>query len=114
MRMISFEEREDLVRRSGGDVLDFILELRWRGRKTRMKHKELMSRLLHSPKQTDLGVLGIRQKLAELGAELTPQEAELKIAQLMLKVRETLRDVGIPEDDISEQDSELIKFLSKN
>lgn len=111
MRPATFEEREDLLRRADCDLLDFIDKLRWLSRKHKMPQQQLLAVLLRAPRPTDLAVNGVRYGLAEDGIELTPAEAKEAVEGAMCALRNRLRDSGVPENYISDQDSQLLASL---
>lgn len=104
MRPATFEEREDLCRRAGEiDLLDFVKRVQSLARRNRMRHAQLLSVWLHGPKPTDLPeaeLLWMRNKLAEEGREMTPQEVEETAERALCKVRNWLRELGWSEDEI--------------
>ena len=57
-------------------------------------------------------ILAIRAQLAEDGHERTPQEVESYIETSLQKVRLILLLQGVPEEDIPESDTELVRVLS--
>ena len=108
MRPLTFEEREDLVRRAGGELLDFVSELQQLGKKHRLTHQQILALWLRAPKETDLPVLPLRHALAEQGIELTPQEATDTVELTLCKVRNFLRDSGETPPD---SDREMLALL---
>lgn len=117
MRTLTFEEREDLVRRSGEqDVLSFVEDVKSLSRKHRLTHQGLLSILLHAPKETDIAEtfrLSIRNTLAETGMEFTPAELTETIETIFCKMRNALRDYGMPEDRIPDSDKVLLAMLKE-
>ena len=115
MRPLSLEEREDLCRRADGvELLSFVDELKYVRRKLRQTHQQILSILLHAPKQTDLPekyLLYVRNKLAERGTELAPSELTETLEKSLCRLRNWLRDNGCIESDIPDSDSRLILLL---
>jgi hypothetical protein len=116
MRPLTFEEREELVRRSGGlDLLDFVARLRQLRRKHRCSYRKILAILLRCPQPTDVPEarrLRARSKLAAQGTEMTPDEFTETFEKMTCKLRNYLRDRGYT--DIPDSDVELLERVHKN
>lgn len=117
MRPVTFEEREHLLRLSHGvDLLDFVAELNFLGRKHRMSHAQLLSVFANAPGPTDVperDILRARNELAETGFELTPDEVLELLESGLHKVRQQLRRHGYPDSQIPASDVELLKIFAR-
>lgn len=105
MRPLTFDERKELILRAQGqDIVDFVHELDYLGRKYKMLHRRLLAILDRAPKPTDLPIellQYVRNGLAEQGRELTPDEMKDAIEESLAKIRNFMRDAGkqVPESD---------------
>lgn len=117
-RPLSLEEREDLCRRAGSeDLLDFLVELKCCCRRLRMGQRQMLAVWLRIPRPTDLPeaeILSCRNELAEAGFELTPAEVVDTVEKALCKVRNAMREHGVPEVEIPTSDLELRAYLYKN
>lgn len=113
MRPITFEERQDLVLRANGqDLVDFIHELDYLGRKYRSLHRRLLALLDRAPRPTNLPselLQFVRNGLAEQGRELTPDETKEEVERTLAKIRNFLRDTG---QEVPDSDTSLLTLLS--
>jgi hypothetical protein len=113
MRPLTFEEREELIRRSGGmDLLDFVSMLKGLQRKHRCSYRKVLAILLRRPQPTDAPEalrLRARSKLAAQGTEMTPDEFTETFEKMTCKLRNHLRDLGYT--DIPDSDVELLERI---
>lgn len=113
MRPITFEEREELILQAHGqDLIDFVHELGYLGRKHQLPHRRLLALLERAPRPTDIPhkrILVMRNKLAEGGREMTPDEATETMELVFCKLRNYLRDNG---HEVPESDVDLLNLLS--
>ncbi len=115
MRPITFEEREDLMRRAGDtDVLEFVEQIQWNARRHRISQQKVLTIWLHAPRETDLPrerMLKVRNVLATRGTEMTPDEIKDALELITCKIRNGLRDIGWSEDMIPDSDKALLEMV---